>query len=135
MQCSKQHAGLRACVRWSPPWSQLESVRATSRTASGMRSRSGNGAPASDDTTGVHAQGTPDDLKSSEEGGTDSHSKRNSFIMSIPTALTVMRVCAIPPVVYLVQFPEPSAAAWATTVFVAASITDWLDGYLARKMV
>lgn len=100
------------------------------------RARSGNEVPASNDTTSSPKQPAPPQAsKNSEGGGADTQSRKQSFLMSIPTALTIVRVCAIPPVVYLVQFPEPSAAAWATTIFVAASITDWLDGYLARKMV
>jgi hypothetical protein len=65
----------------------------------------------------------------------DNGKRRTRIILNIPTALTILRVFAIPPLVYLAHFPDQSAAAWATTVFVAASITDWLDGYLARKMV
>jgi CDP-alcohol phosphatidyltransferase len=77
----------------------------------------------------------PNGTKNPEVDQGDQERRKNSILMYIPTSLTVLRVVAIPPVVYLVQYPDPSAAAWATTVFVAASITDWLDGYLARKMV
>ena len=97
----QQHSGLRARVRWSPHWSQLESVRATSRGAAGMRARNGNRVAASGDTTGTHKQPPPDRSKNSEGGGTDTQNKKNSLMLSIPTALTVLRICAIPPVVYL----------------------------------
>lgn len=58
-----------------------------------------------------------------------------SIIMSIPTALTVLRLLAIPPVVWLFQFSDPVSALWTASIFVAASFTDWLDGFLARKLV
>lgn len=65
--------------------------------------------------------------------------------MNIPNQLTVLRILLIP--VFLILFLIPFnwgtftvldstitvAHLIATIVFVVASITDWLDGYLARK--
>ena len=53
--------------------------------------------------------------------------------MNLPNKLTMMRVVLIP--VYLVlwhlEFPGNNYA--ALTVFIVASLTDFLDGYIARK--
>ena len=52
---------------------------------------------------------------------------------SLPNILTVSRILAIPPFVAAFYLPSP-AAEWATfALFVAASLTDWLDGWLARR--
>lgn len=53
--------------------------------------------------------------------------------MNLPTKITVARIVLIPVFValYLIDFPFHYIAAAA--VFVIASLTDWLDGYLARK--
>ncbi|MCK4861184.1 MAG: CDP-diacylglycerol--glycerol-3-phosphate 3-phosphatidyltransferase [Rhodobacteraceae bacterium] len=53
---------------------------------------------------------------------------------NIPNILTVMRLLAAPgvPLAY-VLFPSPMADWVALILFVGASLTDFLDGYLARK--
>lgn len=52
----------------------------------------------------------------------------------LPNALTFFRILLIPPVVALF-FIEAPWARWVTlALFVIASATDWLDGYLARKL-
>lgn len=102
------------------------------------RARSGSQVPPNIKDTDSTAQKelAPDGATKNSEGvQADIESRKQNFLMSIPTALTIVRVFAIPPVAYLVQFPDPLAAAWATVIFVSAAITDWLDGYLARKMV
>lgn len=54
--------------------------------------------------------------------------------LNIPNLLTLLRILLIPFffIVYAID------AGWsnivATVIFVAAAITDWLDGYLARKL-
>ena len=52
---------------------------------------------------------------------------------NLPLALTVGRVLAIPAVLALFYLPLPHARQWACVLYSAAAITDWLDGYLARR--
>lgn len=55
-------------------------------------------------------------------------------ILNIPNILTMTRIAAIPLLAGLLMSPSRSAGFWAAAVFSMASITDWLDGYLARRM-
>ncbi|KAG2440371.1 hypothetical protein HXX76_004476 [Chlamydomonas incerta] len=48
--------------------------------------------------------------------------------------LTLGRVAAIPVLIAAWYWQSPHSAAVTTAVFAAAAVTDWLDGYLARKM-
>lgn len=53
--------------------------------------------------------------------------------MNLPNKLTLLRVCMVPVFVVLMLFGPASGKYWAAAVFILASATDWLDGYLARK--
>ncbi len=53
--------------------------------------------------------------------------------MNWPNRLTLMRVALVPVIVILLQFPSAVCQAFALAAFMGASLTDWLDGYLARK--
>jgi CDP-diacylglycerol--glycerol-3-phosphate 3-phosphatidyltransferase len=53
---------------------------------------------------------------------------------NIPTYLTLLRIALIPLLVIVFYLPWPHANIACTVIFVVAGITDWLDGYLARKM-
>lgn len=55
--------------------------------------------------------------------------------LNLPTLLTWTRVLAIPLLVGVFYLPVSDAAqnVIATVLFVAAAITDWLDGWLARR--
>jgi CDP-diacylglycerol--glycerol-3-phosphate 3-phosphatidyltransferase len=56
------------------------------------------------------------------------------MIRSIPNYLTVARILLIPVFVILFYLPwQPWGRAIAAMIFTIACITDWLDGYLARK--
>jgi CDP-diacylglycerol--glycerol-3-phosphate 3-phosphatidyltransferase len=63
-----------------------------------------------------------------------------SIFFTIPTLMTWARIVAIPLIVlvfYLPRFFDISQFACnviATTLFVLFAFTDWLDGYLARKL-
>ncbi len=54
-------------------------------------------------------------------------------IMNIPNILTISRVIAVPVFIALMHDPSPLRVLSAGIVFTVASLTDWLDGYLARK--
>jgi CDP-diacylglycerol--glycerol-3-phosphate 3-phosphatidyltransferase/cardiolipin synthase len=53
---------------------------------------------------------------------------------SLPNVLTIGRIVAVPLVVVLFYWSHPWSDPLAALVFIAASLTDWLDGYLARRM-
>ena len=57
-----------------------------------------------------------------------------SPILNLPNILTLARIAAIPVMAVLLLSPTQSAGFWAAALFSLASITDWLDGYLARRM-
>jgi len=61
-------------------------------------------------------------------------SDRPSQILNLPNILTMGRIAAIPLMAAILLSPSQSAGFWAAAVFALASITDWLDGYLARRM-
>ncbi|CAM8662332.1 PgsA Phosphatidylglycerophosphate synthase [Comamonadaceae bacterium] len=58
---------------------------------------------------------------------------------TIPTIMTWTRIFAIPLIVGVFYLPDSMASAYernlvATVMFVLFALTDWLDGYLARKL-
>lgn len=54
--------------------------------------------------------------------------------MNIPNALTLFRIALIPVFVLLFYLPFKWSHLATAGVFVLASVTDWLDGYLARRL-
>ncbi|AIR90628.1 CDP-diacylglycerol--glycerol-3-phosphate 3-phosphatidyltransferase [Pseudomonas cremoricolorata] len=54
--------------------------------------------------------------------------------MNIPNLLTVLRVLLIPIFILLFYMPYHWSYSAASTVFAIAAATDWLDGYLARRL-
>jgi len=55
-------------------------------------------------------------------------------ILNVPNIITMLRIAAIPLLCLLLLSPERETGFWAAALFAAASVTDWLDGYLARRM-
>jgi CDP-diacylglycerol--glycerol-3-phosphate 3-phosphatidyltransferase len=53
--------------------------------------------------------------------------------LNVPTLLTIGRVAIIPLMLLLLAFDHPQFRHCAAILFVIAAITDWLDGWLARR--
>lgn len=56
------------------------------------------------------------------------------MIIHIPNLLTLFRVALIPVLVVMYFLPLSSREAIITIIFLLAAVTDWLDGFLARRM-
>lgn len=64
--------------------------------------------------------------------------KRKNLTYSLPNLLTYARIVAVPTIVFCFflegKLQSTDFARWlALSIFIIASLTDWLDGYLARK--
>lgn len=55
-------------------------------------------------------------------------------MMNLPNILSLVRILVIPILVFVFYLPFWWAHLVAAIIFIAASITDWLDGYLARSL-
>ena len=53
--------------------------------------------------------------------------------LNLPTALTLSRIVVIPIFILIYYMPVAWSNVVCTTLFVLAAITDWLDGYIARR--
>ena len=54
--------------------------------------------------------------------------------LNIPNSLTVTRIAMIPVLVLVFYWPFENHQLVAAGIFALAAITDWFDGYLARKL-
>jgi CDP-diacylglycerol--glycerol-3-phosphate 3-phosphatidyltransferase len=54
--------------------------------------------------------------------------------MRLPTQLTVLRIALAAVFFVLFALVQPPKTEWAIGIFIVASITDWWDGHIARKM-
>jgi CDP-diacylglycerol--glycerol-3-phosphate 3-phosphatidyltransferase len=55
-------------------------------------------------------------------------------MLNIPNLLTLFRLVLIPFILLAYYWPSESRYVWAAGLFALAAATDWLDGYLARKL-
>ncbi|ELR97490.1 CDP-diacylglycerol--glycerol-3-phosphate 3-phosphatidyltransferase [Gloeocapsa sp. PCC 73106] len=54
--------------------------------------------------------------------------------MNLPNWITLSRLLGIPFIIYFLQVPTVGHRWIALSIFLVAASTDWLDGYLARKL-
>lgn len=57
-----------------------------------------------------------------------------SPLLNIPNILTMLRVVLIPVLVVLAYLPYDWRFVASALVFLVAAVTDWFDGYLARRL-
>jgi len=55
------------------------------------------------------------------------------MILNIPNILTLLRIALIPFIAALLFIPFAWAAWAALVLYILACVSDWLDGYIARK--
>jgi cardiolipin synthase len=53
-------------------------------------------------------------------------------VLTLPNLISIVRLAGVPLFLWLVLGPEEDG--WALAVLMASGITDWLDGYLARRL-
>ena len=53
--------------------------------------------------------------------------------LNTPTLLTITRILLLPVILVVFYIKAPWARPLCCVIFLIAAITDWLDGYLARK--
>lgn len=58
----------------------------------------------------------------------------HALMINLPTQITLSRLMGLPLILYLLQDPTPTTRWLSLVVFLMAALTDWLDGYLARKL-
>jgi CDP-diacylglycerol--glycerol-3-phosphate 3-phosphatidyltransferase len=54
-------------------------------------------------------------------------------VWTLPNLLSLFRIAIIPILVYLLTFHDPLSSALTALLFLIASLTDYFDGYLARR--
>jgi len=54
-------------------------------------------------------------------------------VYTLPNLLSLFRIAIIPVLVYLLSFTDPFSALLAAALFLIAALTDYFDGYLARR--
>ncbi len=59
--------------------------------------------------------------------------QQRAITRNIPNLLSALRILAIPVVIGFLSWPEPLASFLAALIFGLASLTDLLDGYIARQ--
>jgi CDP-diacylglycerol--glycerol-3-phosphate 3-phosphatidyltransferase/cardiolipin synthase len=59
---------------------------------------------------------------------------KHAPILNLPNILTLIRVATIPVLVAVFYLPFGWSDLLAAALFLAAGLTDWLDGYLARRL-
>ncbi|KAG1371619.1 CDP-diacylglycerol--glycerol-3-phosphate 3-phosphatidyltransferase 2 [Cocos nucifera] len=128
-------------------WMRSGSGRATLTAGEGSvaaRKRAAGGAYGGNDGEGKATQG---DVMGSlhqyqidgREVGTDGDymqegQQGSPRLLTLPTVLTIGRVAAVPLLVSTFYMNGSFATTATTCIFIAAAVTDWLDGYIARKM-
>ena len=103
-------------------------ARSVAKKAEGVR---GDAGP-------THAEGrggeTPDDALA-EQGGPrrDASGLPVEQFWNLPNTVTMLRIGVVPILLFLPLAESEAASSFMAWAFIVAALTDWLDGYLARR--
>ena len=64
--------------------------------------------------------------------GQDENASSSRGVLTIPNAVSVIRLLGVPLFLWLILVPK--ADGWALVVLAVSGVSDYLDGYLARKL-
>jgi len=53
--------------------------------------------------------------------------------VNLPNILSILRITLIPIFIAVFAAQSPGRSQWAALIFIMASLTDWFDGYIARR--
>ena len=59
--------------------------------------------------------------------------KKPASNFNLPNSITFLRIVLIPVFIWMFSDPTPDRAFWSGLIFLGAALTDFFDGYLARK--
>jgi cardiolipin synthase len=62
----------------------------------------------------------------------DTAAGENGRVLTLPNVISILRLAGVPLFLWLVLGPE--ADGWALGVLMLSGVSDWLDGYLARRL-
>ncbi|KAM7265420.1 hypothetical protein ACFE04_003103 [Oxalis oulophora] len=103
-----------------------------SSSSSSNQSPTGSGIVADIGSDYNHNQ-TPPSMNHDHDRHSDTDTCSSKFL-TLPTILTLARVAAVPIIITTFYIDTSWGRTATTTIFIAAAFTDWLDGYIARKM-
>lgn len=77
-------------------------------------------------------------MNDNQLGGDDTAASRSSGFVNLPTYITLTRILSIPVLIWILSSTRFSSTngdreLLASAIFIAASLTDAIDGYLARR--
>ena len=64
--------------------------------------------------------------------GVPAEHRASSAILTVPNLLSFLRIALIP--VFVVLIVDPDTTFWGLLLFAAVAGTDWIDGFLARRL-
>ncbi|MBS3092695.1 CDP-alcohol phosphatidyltransferase family protein [Candidatus Pacearchaeota archaeon] len=70
----------------------------------------------------------------SDKGENKKEEQKKGFIWNVPNALTLSRLVFTFILIYLILFGYPENFMLVGVLFVIAAVTDWFDGFFARKL-
>ena len=85
------------------------------------------------DSNADSPSGPPDAARQRSTTDFSAFRQGNPMQITIPTALTLFRIALLPIIVFAFYAPFRGANIAAAAIFIAAALTDWLDGWVARR--